>query len=404
MPLNGPSAWWLLGAAGVGFAAWGLSARDGVARDAVLQPIVVALCSLGILVVTRLDSRLGARQTLALLVGLAIVIAGQRWFVQYRRLAGVTYIWVGASIALFVLLRLFGQEINGARLWFSFGSFNFQPVEIIKLFMVFFMAAYLAQNGEAIAVLRTPSLVEMMRLLGPLLLGWGVSILSLVLERDVGMAILFLGVFIVMLYAASRRHDLVIAFAAIFAAGAWFVVQHFPYIQTRIAVWRDPWSDSLASGYQAEQAFFSLASGGLLGTGYHLGHPTLIPGAPTDYVFAAVGEEFGLLGGLAVLALYLALVVRGLRIAFFAADRFTALLATGFAATLGIQVLVIVGGVIGLCPLTGITLPFISYGGSSMVANLLMLNLLWLLSAPQTPAAASRSNGTKGGRPPKTAA
>ena len=183
-----------------------------------------------------------------------------------------------------------------------------------------------------------------------------------------------------MLYAASRRADLVILFALVFAAGAWFVAAHYSYVGARVAGWLDPWSDPLGRGYQPEQGYFSLAAGGLFGTGYHLGQPGFIPDASTDYVYAAWAEEFGLLGGFALLALYLALVMRGLRIAFFADDRFTALLAAGFAAILGIQVFVIVGGVVGLVPLTGITLPFVSYGGSSMVANIVMIGLLRLFS------------------------
>jgi cell division protein FtsW (lipid II flippase) len=173
---------------------------------------------------------------------------------------------------------------------------------------------------------------------------------------------------------------LIVLAAVVFGVGAWLIASHFSYVQTRIAVWQDPWSDPLGRGYQAEQALFALANGGLFGTGYHLGHPGFIPDAATDYVFAAWAEEFGVAGALALLAIYLAFVVRGMRIAFHAADRFTALLATGFAATLGIQVFVIVGGVLGLLPLTGITLPFFSYGGSSMVANIIMIDLLWLFS------------------------
>jgi cell division protein FtsW (lipid II flippase) len=213
------------------------------------------------------------------------------------------------------------------------------------------------------------------------LLVWGISIASLALQRDFGMAGLFLGIFLVMLYVASRRLDLVIVSAVIFILGAWLVAQNFPYVHARIAIWQDPWSDPLGRGYQAEQAYFSLAAGNLLGTGYHLGHPGFIPDAATDYPFAVIAEEFGLLGGLAILALYGALVIRGLHIAFKARDTFTALLAAGFSAILGIQVAIIIGGVVGLFPLTGITLPFISYGGSSVVANLVMINFLWLFSA-----------------------
>ncbi len=381
LPLDGYFPWWTLALAGAGFLLWQASAPAAVERDNTLIPIAAALCTLGILVISRIDPYLGRHQIGALIVGLAIVVLGQRVFTQYRRLENVTYPWVVVSLVLFVLLMLFGQEVNGARLWFRIGPFSAQPVEAIKLFMVFFMAAYLARNGDAIAALRWSAVRENVKLVGPLLLGWGVSILTLALQRDVGMATLFLGIFLVMLYAASRRLDVVIASVVIFALGAWFVAHHFSYVQTRIGVWLNPWGDPLGHGYQVEQSYFSLAAGGLFGTGYHNGHPGFIPDAATDYTFAAWAEEFGLIGGLALLALYIALVVRGFAIAFAARARFTALLAIGFSTILGIQVFVIVGGVVGLFPLTGITLPFFSYGGSSMVANLVMVNLLWTFSS-----------------------
>jgi cell division protein FtsW (lipid II flippase) len=385
LPLNGWFPWWLLGVAAALFIAWQANRPDGEAHDRTLIPIVAAIAALGILVISRIDPYLGRHQTDSLVVGLAIVVFGQPLFVRYRTLAHITYPWVFVSLALFVLLHYFGQEVNGARLWFHIGPFNAQPVEAIKLFMVFFMAAYLADKGGAIATVRWSDLGTYTRLILPLVLGWGVSILTLVLQHDVGMAALFLGIFLVMLYVSSRRLDVVVAFFVIFAVGAWFAAHNFAYVHTRIAVWQDPWSDPLGHGYQAEQSYFSLAAGGLLGTGYHQGHPGFIPDAATDYTFAAFAEEFGLLGGLALLALYAALVVRGFGIAFAASDRFTALLATGFAATLGIQVFLIVGGVVGLLPLTGITLPFFSYGGSSIVANLIMVNFLWLFSRAKAP-------------------
>jgi len=370
-------ALWPIPFVGLGFLVWGMTEPDG---DPVLLPLVAALSCIGLLVVARLDADLAGHQAQWMLLGIAIVLVGRPLFARFRHLAAVTYPWVAASLLLFVLLRFFGHEVNGARLWFSVGRFNAQPVEIAKLFMVFFMAAYLAENGLAIAATPLGNLKENARLLGPLVLGWGISIVSLAFQRDVGMAALFLGIFLIMLYAASRRADLVILFALVFAAGAWFVAAHYSYVGARVEGWLDPWSDPLGRGYQPEQGYFSLAAGGLLGTGYHLGQPGFIPDAATDYVYAAWAEEFGLLGGFALLALYLALVMRGLRIAFFADDRFTGLLATGFAAILGIQVFVIVGGVVGLVPLTGITLPFVSYGGSSMVANIVMIGLLRLFS------------------------
>jgi cell division protein FtsW (lipid II flippase) len=363
------------------FIAWSISIPDSARADQALIPIVAALCAIGILTITRLDTYLGVHQVASMIFGLVIVIVGQRVFSQYRKLESVMYPWVVLSLTLFVLLPFFGSEVNGARLWFKLGPFTAQPVEVIKLFMVFFMAAYLTKNGAALAALRPFAFVTNVRLVMPLLLVWGISIASLALQRDFGMAGLFLGIFLVMLYVASRRLDLVVVSAVIFILGAWLVAQNFPYVHARIAIWQDPWSDPLGRGYQAEQAYFSLAAGNLLGTGYHLGHPGFIPDAATDYPFAVIAEEFGLLGGLAILALYGALVIRGLHIAFKAPDTFTALLAAGFSATLGIQVAIIIGGVVGLFPLTGITLPFISYGGSSVVANLVMINFLWLFSA-----------------------
>lgn len=397
LPVNGFYPWWMLVIVALLFIVWQATPPDGAEHDRTLVPIVAAICALGILEISRIDPYLGRHQTGSLIAGLAIVVLGQRLFVQYRKLAHVTYPWVLVSLALFVALHYFGQEINGARLWFHIGPFNAQPVEGIKLFMVFFMAAYLADKGDAIAAVRWSDIGAYARLIVPLVLGWGVSILTLVLQHDVGMAALFLGIFLVMLYVASRRLDIVLAFFAVFALGAWFAAHNFPYVQTRIGVWLDPWSDPLGHGYQAQQGFFSLAAGGLLGTGYHQGHPGFIPDAATDYTFAAWAEEFGLLGGLGLIALYTVLVVRGFAIAFAARDRFTALLATGFAATLGIQVFVIIGGVVGLLPLTGITLPFFSYGGSSIVANLVMLNFLWLFSRPSADISKHSTPAVEGG-------
>ena len=304
LPLDGPFPWWLLLVLAIGFIAWSISVPHAAQGDPALLPIVAALCAIGILTIARLDSYLGVHQVISMLIGLAIVIAAQRLFLQYQKLSNVTYLWVLISLALFVLLRLYGHEVNGARLWFKIGSITAQPVEAIKLFMVFFMAAYLAKNGDALAALRPWAFGANVRLLLPLVLVWGISIASLVLQRDIGMAGLFLGIFLVMLYAGSRRLDLVIVAALIFVIGAWLVAQNFPYVHTRIGVWENPWSDPLGSGFQAEQGYFALAAGGLLGTGYHLGHPGFIPDAATDYPFAAIAEEFGLLGGLAVLALY----------------------------------------------------------------------------------------------------
>ena len=203
----------------------------------------------------------------------------------------------------------------------------------------------------------------------------------LILQRDIGMACLLLATFALLLYAATRRIDLLVGSLAVFGGVAIWVARHYHYVGTRIAVWRNPFADPLGAGYQASQGYYSLAAGGLFGTGYRLGHPGFIPDAATDYIYAALSEEFGLIGAVIALALFLFLVRRIIAIAVLQPDLYARLLAAGLGAVLGFQVFIIVGGVIGLFPLTGITLPFISYGGSSLVANFLLVSLAWAMSA-----------------------
>ena len=200
------------------------------------------------------------------------------------------------------------------------------------------------------------------------------------LERDLGMATLLLATFAAMLYVATRRIDLIVGGCLIFGLGAWWAATHYRYVETRIAVWRDPFSDPYGAGYQALQSLFSLASGGLFGTGYHAGRPDYIPDVATDYVYAAFTEEWGALGAIVLCGAFLALILRALDVARRQPELFAKLLATGLAATLGFQVVIIVGGVLRLFPLTGITLPFVSYGGSSLVTNFLLIALVWAIS------------------------
>jgi cell division protein FtsW (lipid II flippase) len=190
-----------------------------------------------------------------------------------------------------------------------------------------------------------------------------------------------LATFAAMLYIATRRVDLIAGGAAIFALAVWFAVRHYPYVIARFAAWRDPFADPLGTGYQAMQSIFSLAAGGLLGTGYGLGHPGFIPAVQTDYIFAAWSEEFGALGGIVLVGAFLVVLLRSFAVAQAQPDLYAKLLASGLAATLGFQVFIIVGGVLGLFPLTGITLPFFSYGGSSLVANFLLIALVWAIGS-----------------------
>jgi len=290
---------WLLALASI---VWVLRQPLRAHRDDVLPALAVLLSALGLATIARLSGELAHRQLLWLALSLALAIAAGPAFDRFRRLAGFKYVWVVASIGLFVLLALFGQEVNGARLWIRLGPIQYEPVELIKLFIVFFMAAYLAETADVIAAAKPWSLRANARYLGPLFLGWGASMAILIFERDLGMATLLLATFVAMLYVATRRVDLIAGGAAIFALVAVWAVHHYPYVATRIAVWRDPFADPYGRGYQAVQGLFSLAGGGLFGAGYGLGHPQLIPDAATDYVLAAWAEDFGASGTLVVLA------------------------------------------------------------------------------------------------------
>lgn len=372
---------WMLALLAALAVVWVLWQPAAMVRDDALPALAVVLSALGLAMVARLSPALAQRQQLWILVSLLLAIACAPLFTHFRRFAAYKYLWVVASLVLFALLLLFGQEVNGARLWIRVGPIQYEPIELIKLFIVLFLAAYLAETADVIANARGWSLRANAKYLGPLFIGWGASMAILVVQRDLGMATLLLATFAALLFVATRRLDIVLFGALLFALGAFWAVHHFPYVQTRIAVWLNPFSDPLGAGYQSSQAYYSLAAGGLVGSGYRLGHPEFIPDVATDYVYAAVAEEFGLIGALIVLAIFVDVVRRIFATGLAQPDLYAKLLAAGLAATLGFQVIIIVAGVIGLLPLTGITLPFMSYGGSSLVANFLLVALVWAMSA-----------------------
>jgi len=377
---------WLLAVLAVLCIVWVAAQPRGSARDNALPAFAIVLSTVGLLAVARISPELAHRQQYWLLVSLLLAVGLGPVFTNFRRMAAIKYLWVLLSLVLFGMLLAFGQEVNGARLWIRIGAIQYEPVELIKLFIVFFLAAYLAETADVIAAARAWSIRANLKYLGPLILGWGLSMAILILQRDIGMAALLLATFAVLLYAGTRRIDLLVGSCALFVGVAFWAMHHYSYVVTRIAVWRNPFADPLGAGYQASQGYYSLAAGGLLGTGYRLGHPGFIPAAATDYVYAAISEEFGLVGALIVLGLFLLLVYRMLAIAAGQPDMYAGLLAVGLSATLAFQVFIIVGGVIGLFPLTGITLPFISYGGSSLVANFLLVALAWAMSSQRRPA------------------
>jgi cell division protein FtsW (lipid II flippase) len=372
---------WMCGLLAVLALAWVAVQPASTSRDDTLPALAIAIAALGVLIVARLSPDLAAKQLLWLAFSLVLALIAAPAFNRFRALSAYTYIWIVITALLFVALAIFGQEVNGAKLWIRFAGVQFEPVEVIKLLVVLFMASYLAGTADVIQQTKPWSLRANAKYLGPLFIGWGVSMAILVLEHDLGMAMLLLATFAAMVYVATRRIDLILGCTAIFAGAMWWAATHFHYVEARIAVWRDPFRDPYGSGYQAMQSLFSLAAGGLFGTGYHAGRPDFIPDVATDYVYAAYTEEWGAVGAIVLCAAFLALIVRMLAVAQRQPDLYTKLLATGLAATLGFQVVIIVGGVLRVFPLTGITLPFVSYGGSSLVTNFLLVALVWAISA-----------------------
>lgn len=385
---------WLLALLVAASFAWVLRAPLDARRDDILPAMAVLISALGLATVARLSSDLAHRQEIWILLSLGIAIAAGPTFDAFRRFSAYKYIWVLGSIVLFGLVAVFGQEVNGARLWIRIGPVQYEPVELIKLFIVLFMAGYLAETSDVLAATRAWSLRANLKYLGPLFIGWATSMGILVFERDIGMASLLLATFAAMLYVATRRVDLIVGGAAFFSLAVWAAVQHYSYVIARFAAWRDPFADPLGRGYQALQGIFSLAAGGLFGTGYGLGHPGFVPEASTDYIYAAWSEEFGALGGAVLVGAFFVVLARSFAIARAQPDLYAKLLASGLAATLGFQVFIIAGGVLGLFPLTGITLPFFSYGGSSLVANFLLIALVWAIGSERVAPARGQSAKT----------
>jgi len=353
--------------------------------DPTLLPIAALLNGVGFIFVSRLDESLAAAQTVWTGIGVAVFVLTLVVVREVRSLERYRYSFalLGIATLLLPVLPGLGREVNGARLWVRVGALNFQPAEIAKVVLVIFFAAYLVEKRELLAV-ATRRVGRIMlpdpRHLGPLLLAWGVSLVIMVQEKDLGSSLLFFAVFAVMLYMATGRGAYVGIASLMFATGAAIAYRIFDHVAVRVSTWLDPWPDAQGQGFQLVQSLYAFGSGGFAGTGFGLGYPDKIPNAATDFVFAAVGEELGLLGAVAVLVAYLLFVGSGFRIAVRADRPFLKLLAAGLTAIIGIQTFIILGGVTRVIPLTGITLPFISYGGSSLVANFAILALLLRIS------------------------
>ncbi len=353
--------------------------------DATLLPLVVVLNGIGFVVIARLDRDLARGQSLWSAVGVAAFVATLLLVRQVRVLERYryTFLLVGIGLLLLPLLPGIGFSLNGARLWARVGPITFQPGEAAKVLLVVFFAAYLVEKRELLSAgtLRIGRLVfPDPKHLGPLLLIWGFSLLVLIFETDLGSSLLFFAVFVAMLYVATERAGYLVVGLGLFAAGALTSYQLFSHVQDRVSNWLDPWPVAGAGNSQLVESIFAFGSGGFAGEGLGLGNPERIPVVETDFIFAAIGEELGLLGTTAVVIGFLLLVGSGYRIAVQAERPFSKLFATGLTTIIGVQTFVIIGGVTRLIPLTGITLPFVSYGGSSLVANFVIVALLLRIS------------------------
>lgn len=357
----------------------------GYRGDGLALPAVGGLLALSVGAIWGVDADLGRRQLIWIAIGLACF--GVVYGLLRRPHELVRYKYTAAVIGIgLVFLTLFiGRDLNesGIRLWIGIGPFNFQPSEILKVLLVIFFAGYLYEyrtvlrSGEyRVGPLRLPPIPYLV----PILVLWGTSLLMFAVQRDFGAAVLIFGVAIAMIYVGSGRTLYVVGAAAAFLLGAIFLYRIVPVVDRRVDVWLDPWSRASDAGYQIVQGLIALASGGVLGGPVGAVNPAVVPAATTDYIIAVVGEQLGLAGTIAVVALFLVFFQRGFDIAARARGEFEQLLATGITSTLAIQAVVILAGTLKLAPLTGITLPFVSYGGSSLVANCIMLGILLRLS------------------------
>ena len=347
--------------------------------DPAILPVVFTLSGIGITFVTRLQPDASLGQVIFLFLGVALMVGTLAVVKNLEVIKRYKYVLGIAGIILLVLPMFIGTEIYGSKLWIKIGGFQFQPGEFAKVLIVLFLAGYLAENRELLSISNRTVLgikFPRLRLLYPLFIVWGVCLLVVAFERDLGSALLFYTIFLIMLYVATGRVSYVIIGLALLAVGAFGMYQIMSHVQVRVAIWLDPFSDAQNLGYQIVQSLFSLADGGLAGVGIGKGMADIIPVVASDMIFAAIGEEMGLLGGSAVLLLFMLFAVRGLTTAARAKSDLAAFSAAGLTAAISFQAFTIVGGVTKLIPLTGVTLPFVSYGGSSVLATFILFNII----------------------------
>ncbi len=367
--------------------------------DPYLFPLVAVLSSVGIVMVYRIDPVLARQQAQWMVIGLilfaATILALRREGVGVLERYRYTIAAVGIGMTVLPRLPGIGQQVNGAYLDIHIGSVSFQPSELAKIAIVIFLASYLRDNRQVLVTAGRRFLgltIPPMKQFGPMLIVWGAAMATLLITRELGTSLMFYGAFLALLYVATGRFSFPLIGLLLFAVGVWYVTGHVSHVQARVEAWEHPFDPVLykrlvGGSYQLAQSLFAQADGGLLGTGFdrsllraaHHG-PSILPVPESDMIYAVIVNELGLMGGVALLVVYLLFVARGLQTAVLARDSFSKLLATGLSFIVALQVFVIVGGVTRVIPLTGVTLPFVAYGGSSVVMNFVLVALLLVVS------------------------
>ncbi len=374
--------------------------------DPYLFPLVSVLACFGLVVIYRIDDTLAREQAQWFVAGLVLFGATILLLRDFRVLERYRYTIALVGLLLLLLPRVpgIGQQVNGAYLGVKLGPVAFQPAEFGKIAIVIFLAAYLQDTRQVLVQGSRRILgvtIPQIKHLGPLLVVWGAAMFMLVFIRDLGSSLMYFGGFLALLYVATNRMSFVVIGMAMFSLGAWFFASTVGHVQDRVDVWLDPFNPQWVEkeGYQIAQSVFAQADGGLFGTGFGAsllrgpGGETLIPAPQTDLIYSVIVNEVGLVGACGLLLVYLLLVERGFKVAMVSGDSFSKLLASGLTAVFALQVFVIVGGVTRVIPLTGVTLPFVSYGGSSILANFVLVALLLLVSDR-----ARRPQGARAGR------
>ncbi len=360
--------------------------------DPYLFPLMALLTAFGLVMIYRIDESLARNQANWFVFGLILFALTIQFLRDYEVLERYRYIIATAGILLLLAPRLpgIGEQVNGAYLGVKIGPISFQPSEFAKIAIVVFLASYLRENREVLIVGARRILgvtLPPIKHFGPMLVVWGASMLLLVFIRDLGTSLMFFAAFLALLYVATGRFSFVVIGMILFLLGAWFIVATVPHVHERVEIWLHPYNEPRGSGYQILQSIFAQADGGLFGKGFGQAlitvpgtTNTMLPAAQTDTIYSLIVNELGLFGACGLIATYLLITARGFKIALLANDGFSKLLATGLTAVFAIQAFVIIGGVTRVIPLTGVTLPFVSYGGSSIVANFVLLALLLLIS------------------------